>query len=395
MNIHEYQAQDLFHDFGIPVPRGVLVQSGKEVDAAIETLGSGKICLKAQIHAGGRGNGRFKRDIGHGGVRVANSKSAAAAIAKNMLNNTLVTDQTGPAGRVVRRVYIVECVEIVHAYYAAILLDRKLRCHSLILSAEGGGDIERIASKFPEKMHSVAIDPLFGLRSYQVSEIAYAIGLAREQAVELTKLLLNLYALFIQKDCALVEINPLAMGRDGHFIALDSKINFDDNALLRRPEIAAMRDVDEEDPNEVEASKHNLNYISLDGDIACIVNGAGLAMATLDIIKAHGGAPANFLDIGGGANGEHIAHAFEVILKIPRVRGILVNIFGGIVKCDTVASGIIDAARSMNLQLPIVVRLEGTNADIGRRLLSESGLKVAAAANLEEAANLAVALAKS
>ncbi|MDR3144621.1 MAG: ADP-forming succinate--CoA ligase subunit beta [Puniceicoccales bacterium] len=392
MNIHEYQAQNLFENFGIPVPSGVLLRHGDDVDAAVNALNFDRICLKAQIHAGGRGKGHFSRDIGHGGVRVAISKGEAASAAKNMLSNTLITEQTGPTGRVVTKLYLVETVEISRAYYAAILLDRKSRCHTLILSTEGGVDIETVAEKFPQKIHRVAIDPLFGLMPYQIAEISYGIGLQKEQVLELTRLLLNLYALYCEKDCTLVEINPLAMLKDGHFVAVDSKINFDDNAIARHPEIAELRDTAEEDANEVEASRHSLNYISLDGNIACVVNGAGLAMATLDIIKSCGGSPANFLDIGGGATEEHIGRAFEVILKIPRMRGILVNIFGGIVKCDTVAQGIIGAARTMNLQLPLVVRLEGTNVERGRQLLSESGLRITAATGLDDAARRIVEL---
>ena len=394
MNIHEYQAQNLFREFGIPTPSGVVVKIGDDANAVVEALAFDRICLKAQIHAGGRGKGRFKNDLGYGGVKIANSKAEAVDIARSMLGNTLLTKQTGDSGRVVNAVYLVEPAEIEREYYVAILLDRKLRQPTLIVSTEGGMDIETVAEKFPEKLHKIPIDPLFGLKSYQTAEIAYKIGLPKDQANELSRLLLNLYKLFTQKDCSLVEINPLVLTKDGHFVAIDSKVTFDDNALYRHPEIAELRDMGEEDPKETEAAKYNLNYIALDGNVACLVNGAGLAMATMDIIKYYGGNPANFLDVGGGANGEQITHAFEIILGDSHVRGILVNIFGGIVKCDIVAQGIINAERTIGLSLPLVVRLEGTNVDEGKRLLRESGLEITSAADLDGAAKSIVALAK-
>ncbi|MDR1401528.1 MAG: ADP-forming succinate--CoA ligase subunit beta [Puniceicoccales bacterium] len=394
MNIHEYQAQNLFEKFKIPVPAGVAIKIGDDASSIIEALDFDRICVKAQIHAGGRGKGYFKNDLGYGGVKIANSKAEAADIAKSMLGNTLVTKQTGDAGRIVNAVYLVKPVEIEHEYYVAILLDRKLRRPTLIISTEGGMDIEIVAEKFPEKLHKVAIDPLFGLKSYQTTELAYKIGLGKDQANELSHLLLNLHKLFTQMDCSLAEVNPLVLVKDGHFVAIDSKVTFDDNALCRHQEILELRDVNEEDPKETEAAKYNLNYIALDGSIACLVNGAGLAMATMDIIKYYGGSPANFLDVGGGANEEQITHAFEIILGDSHVRGILVNIFGGIVRCDVVAQGIINAANATKLSLPLVVRLEGTNVERGKQLLSESGLQIASAADLDGAAKQIVALAK-
>ncbi|MDR1433035.1 MAG: ADP-forming succinate--CoA ligase subunit beta [Puniceicoccales bacterium] len=394
MNIHEYQAQNLFREFGIQVPPGVAVKIGDDVHSAVEILDFDRICVKAQIHAGGRGKGRFKNDLGYGGVRMANSKAEAAHIAESMLGNALITKQTGSNGRIVGTVYLVNPVEIAHEYYVAIILDRKLRRPMLIVSTEGGMDIEAVAEKFPEKLHRISIDPLFGLKSYQTSEIAYKMGLPKDRANELSQLLLNLYKLFTEKDCSLAEINPLVLTKDGHFTAIDSKVTFDDSALCRHPEIAELRDPGEEDPKETEAAKYNLNYIALDGSIACLVNGAGLAMATMDIIKYHGGNPANFLDVGGGANEEQITRAFGIILGDSRVRGILVNIFGGIVKCDVVAQGIINAAQAMKLSLPLVVRLEGTNVERGKQLLRESGLEITPAADLDGAASSIVALAK-
>ncbi|MDR1413955.1 MAG: ADP-forming succinate--CoA ligase subunit beta [Puniceicoccales bacterium] len=394
MNIHEYQAQNLFRQFEIPVAEGTILKIGDDINRILDTLNFEKICIKAQIHAGGRGKGHFKNDIGCGGVKIANSKAEAAGIAKGMLGNTLVTKQTGDAGRIVNAVYLVKPIEIKQEYYAAILIDRKLRRPTLILSTEGGMDIETVAEKFPEKLHKIVIDPLFGLKSYQTLEVAYKIGLQKDLANELSHLLVNLHKLFTQMDCSLVEINPLALASDQHFIAMDSKVTFDDSALCRHPEIIDLRDIGEEHPNEIEASKYNLNYIALDGSIACLVNGAGLAMATMDIIKYYGGTPANFLDVGGGANEEQITHAFEIILKDKAVRGILVNIFGGIVKCDVVAQGIINAAQAMKLSLPLVVRLEGTNVERGKQLLNESGLQISSAVDLDGAAKQIVALAK-
>jgi succinyl-CoA synthetase beta subunit len=394
MNIHEYQAQALFSEFNIPVPTGAVAKNGDNIESIVRSLDFDRICVKAQIHAGGRGKGHFARDLGHGGVKIATNKNEAIEIAKNMLGNTLITKQSGDAGRVVNAVYMVQPANIVHEYYVAILLDRKSRRPVLIVSTEGGMDIETVAEKFPEKLHRVVIDPLFGLKAYQTLEIAYRIGLPKEQANELSKMLLNIYRLFIQKDCSLVEINPLVLTQEGHFLAIDSKINFDDNALAKHPEVAGLHDINEEDPKETEAAKYDLNYIALDGNIACLVNGAGLAMATMDIIKYYGSNPANFLDVGGGANEEQVTHAFEIILGDPNVKGILVNIFGGIVKCDVVAQGIINAATTTNLTLPLVVRLEGTNVDKGRDLLEKSGLKVVPATNLDDAARQIVALAK-
>jgi succinyl-CoA synthetase beta subunit len=394
MNIHEYQAQNLFEEFEIPIPRGIVLRAGDEISYSIMTLDFCKICVKAQIYSGGRGRGRFRRDFGHGGVKIVNSREEAVAVAKNMISNVLITEQTGEMGCVVNAVYVTEAIEVENEYYAAIFLDRKLRRPALMISSGGGMEIEAVAENFPEKLHRMVIDPLFGLRSYQIRDIAYRIGLPKDLSNEMVRILLSLYGLFTHKDCLLAEINPLALTKDGRFIALDGKITFDDNALFRHPEIAELRDPDEEDPREAEAVNYGLSYITLDGNIACLVNGAGLAMATMDSIKHHGGSPANFLDIGGGANGKQIARALEIILMDSRVRGILVNIFGGIVKCDVVAGGIVNAVRTTKLSLPLVVRLEGTNVEIGKQLLNESGLEITLATDLDDAARRIVALAK-
>ncbi|MDR2737602.1 MAG: ADP-forming succinate--CoA ligase subunit beta [Puniceicoccales bacterium] len=395
MNIHEYQAKNLFVEFGIPVPRGVVVCDGEDLDSVFNGIDFDKICIKSQIHAGGRWSGRFKNDIGCGGVKIVNSKSEALAVTMGMLGNSLVTPQTGPAGRVVKKVLLEQVASIFRSYYASIFLDRDLRRQTLMLSSESGTDIEILIEKSPEKMHKIPIDPAFGLKSYQVANVAYRMGLRGDQVRDLTSILINLYGLSIEKDCTLVEINPLALTDGGRFIAVDAKINFDDSASVRHPDVVALRDAVECDPREIAAAKFGLNYIALDGDIACLVNGAGLAMATMDTVKHHGSNPANFLDIGGGADETQIARAFEIIIADRNVKSILVNIFGGIVKCDVVAQGIINAALTTGLTLPIVARLEGTNVERGRRLLAESGLCVIPAANLDDAARMAVTLASN
>ncbi|MDR1528369.1 MAG: ADP-forming succinate--CoA ligase subunit beta [Puniceicoccales bacterium] len=392
MNIHEYQAQNLLKEFNVPVPFGVLVTAGDDYQAILGALRFDKICVKAQIHAGGRGAGHFKNDLGHGGVKIASSKKEALGVIKSMIGNTLVTKQTGNGGKVVRKVYLVEPARFSREYYVAILVDRNLRRPILMLSTEGGVDIEAIADRSPEKLHRIIIEPSMGLTTSQIKELAGQIRLTVEQAQELSELLLQLYALFIAKDCSLIEINPLVLDRSGHFLAIDSKINFDDNALPRRPDIVKLRDVEEENPNEVEALQYNLNYIALGGNIACLVNGAGLAMATMDLIQYHGGQPANFLDIGGGANEEQITRAFKIILKNPNIRGIVVNIFGGIVKCDAVAQGIVNAAQATLLSLPMVVRFEGTNVGEGKEVLKKSGLRITFAEDLDGAASKIVNL---
>ncbi|MDR2432607.1 MAG: ADP-forming succinate--CoA ligase subunit beta [Puniceicoccales bacterium] len=394
MNIHEYQAQDLLKEFNVPVPFGVLVSSGDDYQATLGVLHLDKICVKAQIHAGGRGAGHFKNDLGHGGVKIASSKGEALDVIKSMIGNTLITKQTGNGGKVVRKVYLVEPVRFLREYYVAILIDRNLRRPILMFSTEGGIDIETIANRSPEKLHKIIIEPSTGLTISQTKELTSKIRLTTEQARELSDLLLQLYALFITKDCSLIEINPLILGKSGHFLAIDSKINFDDNALPRHPDIMKLRDIEEENPNEVEALQHNLNYIALDGNIACLVNGAGLAMATMDLIQYHGGQPANFLDIGGGANEEQITHAFRIVLKNPNIRGIVVNIFGGIVKCNAVAQGIVNAAQTTSLSLPMVVRFEGTNVGEGKEVLKSSGLRITFANGLDDAANKIVDLCK-
>ena len=394
MNIHEYQAQQLFEAFGISVPQGTLLESVGSVDATIDALPYDHICIKSQIHSGGRGKGIFKKDIGCGGVVVAHSKEEAKSLAKKMLGNTLMTKQTGEQGKVVHRLYLVPILSFKHEFYVAITLDRQLRQPVIIASSAGGMEIENIAAEDPSKILKVPIDPLLGLRTYQANSVAYRLGLSKDAAKAFSQLLMHLYALFCQKDVSLAEINPLVLTDDDHLVALDSKIQFDDNALARHPDIASLKDSQEQDPKEVEADKYNLNYIALDGNIACMVNGAGLAMATMDIIKYYGGSPANFLDVGGGANEEQITHAFEIILSDPHIRGILVNIFGGIVKCDVVANGIIHAAQHTQLNVPLVVRLEGTNVELGKKILQESGLKISPADNLDDAAKKIIELAK-
>ncbi|MDR1457580.1 MAG: ADP-forming succinate--CoA ligase subunit beta [Puniceicoccales bacterium] len=394
MNIHEYQAQNLLKEFNVPVPFGVLVALGDDYQAILGALHLDKICVKAQIHAGGRGAGHFKNDLGYGGVKIVSSKKEALDVIKSMIGNTLVTKQTGNGGKVVRKVYLVEPVRFSREYYVAILIDRNLRRPMLMLSTEGGIDIETMADRSPEKLHKIIIEPSIGLTIDQMGELTGKIGLTRDQAQELSDLLWQLYALFIGKDCSLVEINPLVIDKSGHFLAIDSKINFDDNALPRHPDIVKLRDVGEENPNEVEALQYNLNYIALDGNIACLVNGAGLAMATMDLIQYHGGQPANFLDIGGGANEEQITHAFRIILKNPNIRGIVVNIFGGIVKCNAVAQGIVNAAQATSLSLPMVVRFEGTNVGEGKEVLKSSGLRITFANGLDDAADKIVGLCK-
>ncbi|MDR1233437.1 MAG: ADP-forming succinate--CoA ligase subunit beta [Puniceicoccales bacterium] len=394
MNIHEYQAQNLLKEFNVPVPFGRVVFSGDDYQAILEALHFDKVCIKAQVHAGGRGAGHFKNDLGYGGVKIASSKKEALDVINSMIGNTLVTEQTGNGGKIVHKVYLAEPVQISQEYYAAILVDRDLRRPVLMLSTEGGIDIEAIADRSPEKLHKIIIEPSMGLTISQTKELADQIGLPMEQARELSDLLLQLYALFVAKDCSLIEINPLVLDKNGHFLAIDSKINFDDNALPRHPDIVKLRDVEEENPNEVEALQYNLNYIALGGNIACLVNGAGLAMATMDLIQYHGGQPANFLDIGGGANEEQITRAFRIILKNSNIRGIVVNIFGGIVKCNAVAQGIVNAAQTTSFSLPMVVRFEGTNVEEGKEVLKSSGLKITFANDLDDAANKIVNLCK-
>ncbi|MDA0723090.1 MAG: ADP-forming succinate--CoA ligase subunit beta, partial [Verrucomicrobia bacterium] len=368
-------------------------QSPDEFDTAIASLPEGSaLVVKAQIHAGGRGKGTFK-DGFQGGVHVVDSREIAKEKAAAMLGNVLVTKQTGEVGREVRTVYFTEAVDIAKEFYLAILMDRATSKPVIIASLEGGVDIEEVAENSPEKIIKVTIEPTLGLRSYQAREIAFGLQLTGDSFKQCVKLLNKLYAFFWTKDCSQVEVNPLIITTDGDVVALDAKVNFDSNALFRHPDIVELRDESEEDPREVEASKFDLNYIALDGDVACMVNGAGLAMATMDIIKHYGGSPANFLDVGGGATEAQVENAFRILVSDPAVKAILVNIFGGIMKCDVIATGIVNAAKNLELTLPLVVRLEGTNVEAGKRILSESGLALESAESLAEAADKVVKLA--
>jgi succinyl-CoA synthetase beta subunit len=393
MNIHEYQAKELFLKFGVPTPGGFVASTAAEAQEAAEKLGAG-IVVKAQIHAGGRGKGTFKNGF-KGGVHLAETPAKAAEIAGQMLGQVLETHQTGPEGKLVSKVLVAQSVDIKKEYYLAILLDRAERCPVIVASAEGGVNIEEVAENHPDAIIRTYVHPALGIQSYQCRKIARQIGLGSDKLRAFEKLLTALYRLFIESDCSMVEVNPLVETTDGQILALDAKFNFDDNALYRQKAVAAMRDTTEEDPREVDASAFNLNYIGLDGDIACMVNGAGLAMATMDIIKLHGGEPANFLDVGGGANEEQVKQAFRILLSDPKVKAILVNIFGGIMRCDVIAQGIINAAREMKLEVPLVVRLEGTNVEQGREMLGSSGLKLTAATDLTDAAMKVVAAAKA
>ena len=379
----------MFAEYAIPVAPGVAAHTVDEFPAACSTFPSGSIVVKAQIHAGGRGKGTFA-DGFQGGVKIAKDALEAQSLAQAMLGNTLVTHQTGSAGRKVGTIYFTQAITIGKEYYLALLFDRAKASPVIIASTQGGIDIEEVAEHSPEKITRVTIDPLLGLRDYQKRYIAQSLGLNGARAKTFAQLLEDLYRLFWEKDASLVEINPLVTTPEGTLLALDAKITFDDNALYRHPDIQALRDLNEEEPKEIEASKADLNYIALDGNIACMVNGAGLAMATMDIIKHYGGQPANFLDVGGGANEEQVTTAFKIILSDSNVKGILVNIFGGIMKCDIIAKGIIAAAQKAHLNVPLVVRLEGTNVVKGKRLLSESGLLLTPVDSLNDAAEAIV-----
>ncbi len=394
MNIHEYQAQDLFRQYGIPAPNGQIAKSAEEFEAALASLPDSPVVVKSQIHAGGRGKGVFT-DGYKGGVKVLSGKEEAREAAGRMLGNTLVTHQTGPSGRKVQTVYFTEASRIEKEYYLAILIDRATARPVIVASTEGGVDIEKVAAETPEKITRVSIDPSFGLMPFQARQVALGLGFKGKAFRQAVKIVMCLYRLFDEKDASMVEINPLILTEDGNVEALDAKMGFDDNALFRQKEVAALRDLNEEDPKEVEASLHSLNYIALDGNIACMVNGAGLAMATMDIIKHYGGNPANFLDVGGGATKKQVVQAFKIILSDPKVEGILVNIFGGIMKCDVIAAGIIGAAKSVHIEVPLVVRLEGTNVEKGKELLAESGLAITSADSLGEAAQKIVRLASA
>jgi succinyl-CoA synthetase beta subunit len=385
MNLHEYQAKDIFRSYAIPVPAGKVAASAAEAADAARALGGAAWVVKAQVHAGGRGKA--------GGVKVARDIAAVQAAAAQMLGKRLVTAQTGPEGLPVAQVYVESASDIAREIYLSLTLNRERARIALIASSSGGMDIEEVAHKTPEKILSATIHPAAGFSAYQARELAFGLGLSGSQIGEFTALASALYRLYIEKDLSLVEVNPLIVTAAGALVALDAKINVDANALFRHPELAQLRDASQEDPMERRASEHDLNYVSLDGDIACMVNGAGLAMATMDLIKLHGGQPANFLDVGGGATAERVAAAFELILSNPKVRAVLVNIFGGIVRCDLIADGIINAVKKVGVQVPVVVRLEGTNAPQARSMLAQSGLTITAAADLTDAARKVVAAA--
>jgi succinyl-CoA synthetase beta subunit len=389
MNIHEYQAKELFDRFGVPSPKGAAASSAKEAGEAAAALGVKNLVVKAQVHAGGRGKGVFKNGF-KGGVHLVDSAQKAEEVAGKMLGEVLVTKQTGDEGRLVRKVMVAESVDISRELYLAILVDRQTSKPVIIVSTEGGMDIEEVAERTPEKILREYVNPLGGLQAYQVRKMCKKLDL-QGHAKQFSQLINALYKLFIALDCSMVEINPLVVTTDNQVYALDAKFNFDDNALYRHPEISAMRDHDEEDPREVAAAAHELNYIGLDGNIACLVNGAGLAMATMDIIKHHGGDPANFLDVGGGASKDQVTAAFKIILGDPNVRGIFINIFGGIMDCNIVAEGVVAAARETGLSLPLVVRLEGNNVEAGKATLAASGLNILSAEGMDDGAAKIVA----
>jgi succinyl-CoA synthetase beta subunit len=382
MKVHEYQAKELFTSYGVKVPRGKVAKTAEEAKAISQELG-GLTVVKAQIHAGGRGKG--------GGVKLAKTPDEAFAYAKAMLGMTLVTHQTGPEGRVVHTLLVEEGLPIEKEFYIGMVLDRSRRMPVLMVSPFGGMEIEEVASKHPEALLKIHIDPLMGLQPFQARQVSKFLGLTGDPAKNAQKFAVALVKCYLETDASLAEINPLILTKDGRIMALDGKMNFDDNALDRHPNIKAYRDLNEEAPLEVEASKYNLNYIKLDGTVGCMVNGAGLAMATMDIIKLHGAEPANFLDVGGGANLEAVTNAFKILLSDRSVKGVLVNIFGGIVRCDVIAQGVVGAARQVNLTVPVVVRLEGTNVDAGRKILKESGLKIEQAKGMTDAAKKIVA----
>ena len=388
MNIHEYQAKELYRQYGVPTGIGYPAFTADEAVAAAAKLPGPVWVVKAQIHAGGRGKGTFKEAAAgtKGGVRIAKSVAEVQEFAGQMLGNTLVTIQTGPAGRKVNRLYVEDGSAIERELYISALVDRATSRVAFIVSQEGGMDIEKVAHDTPEKIMTLSIDPASGFQPHHGRKVAFALGLTGNQVGECGKLVENLYRMVVEKDMSLLEINPLVVTKDGKLICLDGKMDFDSNALYRHPEIVAYRDLDEEDPMEIEASKSDLSYVKLDGTIGCMVNGAGLAMATMDIIKLYGMEPANFLDVGGGASKEKVQAAFKIILNDPAVKGILVNIFGGIMRCDIIAEGVIAAAREMAITVPLVVRLEGTNVELGKKLMAESGLAIIPADNLADAA---------
>jgi len=386
MKIHEYQGKEILRQFGVPTPRGMACFSVDEAVAAAQQLGGAVWVVKAQIHAGGRGKG--------GGVKVAKSPDEVRSAAQQILGMHLVTHQTGKDGQVVRRLLIEEGAQISKEFYLGMVIDRSSQRVALLASSEGGMEIEQVAARNPEKIHTVRIDPVAGLSAEDAARAAQNIGIPAAAIAGAVTVLQGLYSAFVDKDAMLAEINPLVLTADGRVLALDAKFNFDSNALYRHPEIVALRDLDEEDPAEIEASKFDLSYISLDGDIGCLVNGAGLAMATMDIIKLYGGSPANFLDVGGGADKEKVTEAFKLMLKNPNLKAILVNIFGGIMKCDVIAEGVVAAARDVHLKVPLVVRLEGTNVELGKKILAESGLPIISGNDMADAAKKVVAAAR-
>ncbi|MDM5297918.1 ADP-forming succinate--CoA ligase subunit beta [Bacillus pumilus] len=386
MNIHEYQGKEILRKYGVSVPNGKVAFTSDEAVKASEELGSSVYVVKAQIHAGGRGKA--------GGVKIAKTKDEVKGFAEELLGKTLVTHQTGPEGREIKRLLIEEGCDIQKEYYVGLVLDRATSRIVLMASEEGGTEIEEVAEKTPEKIVKVVIDPAIGLQAYQAREVAFKINIPTKLVGQAVKFMTSLYKAFVEKDCSIAEINPLVVTGDGKVMALDAKLNFDSNALYRQKDILEYRDLDEEDPKEIEASKYDLSYISLDGNIGCMVNGAGLAMSTMDIIKHYGGDPANFLDVGGGATAEKVTEAFKIILSDQNVKGIFVNIFGGIMKCDVIAEGVVEATKQVGLTLPLVVRLEGTNVELGKKILSESGLNITSAESMADGAEKIVSLVK-
>lgn len=386
MNIHEYQGKEILRKYGVSVPNGKVAFTVEEAVEAAKELGSQVCVVKAQIHAGGRGKA--------GGVKVAKNLDEVRTYASEILGKTLVTHQTGPEGKEVKRLLIEEGCDIKKEYYIGLVLDRATSKVVLMASEEGGTEIEEVAEKTPEKIFKEEIDPVVGLMPYQARRIAFNINIPKELVNQAVKFMMGLYNAYIEKDCSIAEINPLVVTGDGKVMALDAKLNFDSNALYRQKDVLAYRDLEEEDPKEIEASKYDLSYISLDGNIGCMVNGAGLAMATMDIVKHYGGDPANFLDVGGGATAEKVTEAFKIILSDPNVKGIFVNIFGGIMKCDVIAEGVVEAAKQVQLSVPLVVRLEGTNVDLGKKILAESGLAITPAESMADGAQKIVSLVK-
>ena len=386
MKIHEFQAKELFKKYGVKVPEGKVISDINEVEKVYNELGGGRVVVKAQIHAGGRGKA--------GGVKLVNSLDECMEAVKSLLGKKLVTYQTGPEGKLVKKVLIERASNIKKELYLGMVVDRSKNRVVIMASTEGGVEIEKVASESPEKIFKEYIEPCVGLMPFQIRRLSYKLGFNKNQLKEFMKFLTGLYKLFIEKDCSLVEINPLIITDEEEILALDAKINFDDNGLFRHPDIEELRDLDEEDPAEVEAAKYKLSYIKLNGNVGCMVNGAGLAMATMDIIKYAGGEPANFLDVGGGANVESVANAFRIILSDKNVKSVLVNIFGGIVRCDRIAKGILEASKMVDINVPVVIRLQGTNADIARKMIDESGLNFFTVESLKEAAEKAVELAQ-